>query len=177
MTKLGGRRGLLLVGLLSLTGCQHQLSPQVAHYFPDQVTVYVAVSTRVAKTDSGNVAAMVDALEADLRDAGRIVSIEGARLDEQPPQPRLEIQVRDSDSGNAELRGAGQLTQLLSPLTSVALVGAGGGNMVVDAYIVDAANVSHYVGHFSSGTFGAVSNVEIAAGERVGHDIARRLEH
>lgn len=102
---------------------------------------------------------------------------EGARLGEKPPLPRLEIQVRDSDSGDAQLRGAGQLTQLLSPLTSLALIAAGGGNMVADVYIVDEGDRSQYVGHFTGGSFGAVTEVEIAAGERVGHQIARHLEH
>jgi hypothetical protein len=61
-------------------------------------------------------------------------------------------------------------------VTSVALVGAGGGNMVADVYIVDQRDKAHYIGHFTSGTFGAVSDVDIAAGERVGHDIADQLE-
>ncbi|HVY26621.1 MAG TPA: hypothetical protein VHB79_08700 [Polyangiaceae bacterium] len=145
-------------------------------YFPEQVTVYVAISARVAKTDSGNVAAMVDALEAELREAGNVVSIVGANRDEAPPVPRLEIQVRDSDSGDGRARGAGQLTQMLSPLTGAALVGAGSGNMVADVYIVDEWDHAHYVGHFLGGSFGATSEVEIAAGDRVGHEIAESLE-
>lgn len=177
MSFLGGRLTILVGGLLSVLGCTPQLSPRVARVFPEQVTIYVAVSARVAKTDTGNVSAMVDALEADLKEAGRLVSIEGARLGEKPPLPRLEIQVRDSDSGDAQLRGAGQLTQLLSPLTSLALIAAGGGNMVADVYIVDEGDRSQYVGHFTGGSFGAVTEVEIAAGERVGHQIARHLEH
>jgi hypothetical protein len=174
---MGGRgNAVLLAALLGLGACKPQRSAAMAEYFPGEVTVYVAVSTRVAQTDSGNVAAMVDTLEADLREAGNLVGIVGARLDERPPLPRLEIQVRDSDSGDSQLRGAGQLTQLLMPVTGVALVGAGGGTMVADVYIVDTRNVAHYVGHFSSGSFGAVTEVEIAAGERVGHAIASRLE-
>jgi hypothetical protein len=175
MTAAGGGLLLLLVALGAL-GCAPRKSVVVAQYFPHEVTVYVAVSARVGQSDRGNVAAMVDALEADLREGGSLVSILGARLDERPPVPRLEIQVRDSDSGEPVLRGAGQLTQLMSPLTGLALVGGGGGSMDVDAYIVDKDNVAHYVGHFESGSFGATTEVDVAAGDRVGHAIARRLQ-
>jgi hypothetical protein len=170
------RRHFILLGLmLGIEACRPSKSAVMARYFPKEVTIYVAISARVAQTDTGNVSAMVDALEADLRERGHLVNIEGARLDEQPPLPRLEIQVRSSDSGDAELRGAGQLTQLLMPVTGVALIGAGGGSMDVDAYLVDSSNVAEYVGHFSAGSFGAVTEVEVAAGERVGHSIAARV--
>lgn len=172
---MGARlRALLLSGLL--LGCGPKAGSVLARDFPREVTIYVAVSDRVAKTDSGNVAAMVDALEADLRDEGRLVTIVGARLDERPPVPRLELQVWDSDSGNARLRGAGELTGLLSPVGS-ALVAAGGGEMVVHVYVVTSAQSARYLGRFSSGSFGAASEAEIAAGERTGHKIASRLEN
>lgn len=135
--------------------------------------MYVAVSDRVAKTDSGNVAAMVDALETDLREHGRLVTIEAARLDEKPPVPRLELQVWDSDSGDAGMRGAGHLTGLLTPVGTALVVG-GGGSMLVHAYVVN-ANGARYLGRFSSGSFGAVTEVEVAAGERTGHAIASKL--
>jgi hypothetical protein len=144
--------------------------------FPREVTVYVAVSQRVAKNDTGNVAAMVDALEADLRADGRFVTIIAARLDEAPPVPRVEIQVRDSSAGNAELRGAGQLSGLLMPLTGVALVGAGNGSMEVDAYVVTRDNRSRLLGRYSSSGFGAISEESVAAGDRVGHSVASALE-
>ncbi|HVY26620.1 MAG TPA: hypothetical protein VHB79_08695 [Polyangiaceae bacterium] len=148
----------------------------LARLFPHEVTLYVAVGARAAASDSGNVSAMVDALEEDLKKAGRVVDIVGARLGEQPPLPRLEIQVSDSDSGSATLRGAGNLSQLLMPVTGVALVGAGGGHMVVDAWAVTADNVAQYEGHYSAGSFGANgADAAIAAGERVGHSIMRHL--
>jgi hypothetical protein len=169
-----GRRQLLLG--LGLVGCVPRAGARsvLGRYFPQKVTVYVAVSSRVAKSDTGNIAAMIDVLEQELREQQRLVEVVGARLDEAPPEPRLELQVRDSDSGDAELRGAGQLTQLLMPVTGVALVGVGGGEMTVDAYVVTSHEQLH-VGRFESGSFGAVSEEAVAAGQRVGLNLARRL--
>lgn len=171
--KVGRRRllfGLGLVGCVPRAGA----SSVLGRYFPQKVTVYVAVSSRVAQTDTGNIAAMIDVLEQELREQQRLVEVVAARLDEAPPESRLELQVRDSDSGDAELRGAGHLTQLLMPVTGVALVGAGGGSMTVDAYVVSRGK-QHYVGRFESGSFGAVSEQAVAAGERVGLELAQRL--
>ena len=144
--------------------------------FPRDVTVYVAVSQRVAKTDSGNVAAMVDALEADLRADGRVVTIVAARLDEAPPVPRVEIQVRDSSSGDAQLRGAGRLSGMLMPVVGVALTGAGDGSIEVDAYVVTSDNRARALGHYASSSFGATSEESLAAGDRLGHSLASSLE-
>jgi hypothetical protein len=169
-----GRRQLLLG--LGFVGCVPRAGARsvLGRYFPQKVTVYLAVSSRVAQTDTGNIVAMIDVLEQELREQQRLVEIVAARLDEQPPKPRLELQVRDSDSGDAELRGAGQFTELLMPVTGVALVGVGGGSMTVDAYVVT-GNEQLYVGRFESGSFGAVSEASVAAGERVGLNLARRL--
>lgn len=169
-----GRRQLLLgVGLV---GCVPRANARsvLGRYFPEKVTVYVAVSSRVARTDTGNIAAMIDVLEQELREQRRLVEIVAARLDETPPKPRLELQIRDSDSGDAQLRGAGQLTQLLTPVTGTAMVGAGGGSMTVDSYVVTKHEQLH-LGRFESGSFGAVSEAAIAAGERVGRDLAYAL--
>ncbi len=173
---MAGRRAWLLGALallsaLGLPSCGVGANSVLARDFPREVTVYVAVSERVAKTDSGNVAAMVDALEADLRENGRFVNIVGARPGEKPPVPRVELQVWDSDSGDAGLRGAGQM--MMSPV-GTALVAGGSGSMVVHAYVVNAKGAS-YLGRFSHGSFGAVTEVEIAAGERTGHAIASKL--
>jgi hypothetical protein len=169
-----GRRQLLLG--LGLGGCVPRAGARsvLGRYFPQKVTIYLAISSRVAKTDTGNIAAMIDVLEQELREQQRLVEVMAARLDEVPPEPRLELQVRDSDSGDAELRGAGQLSQLLMPVTGAALVGAGGGSMTVDAYVVT-ADEALYVGRFESGSFGAVSEKAVAAGERVGRHIASQL--
>lgn len=171
--KVAGRTGVLA---LSMVGCQPQRPPLLSVFGNGaDVTVYVAVSARAAQQDTGNVSAMVDTLEADLRDVGRSVAIVAARLDEKPPLPRIEVQVRSSDSGDAQLRGAGQLTQLLSPVTGVALYGAGTGTMTTDVYVVPRANQPTYLGRFSGSSFAAMSDASIAAGQRVGHLIAGRL--
>lgn len=171
-------RGWVLGAVIGLTmGCGGVRRGSVlAVDFPREVTVYVALSRRVARTDSGNVAAMVDALEADLRADGRFVNIVAARLDEAPPVPRVEIQVRDSSAGDAGLRGAGKLSGLLMPLAGVALVGAGDGSMRVDAYVVTSDNRARLLGRFSSSGFGATSEESVAAGDRLGHSLASALE-
>lgn len=173
--KSTGRRGALLAVITTVVGCGPQRPSAIAQAFPKkEVTIYVAVSARVADSDTGNVSAMVDALEEDLREDGYFVNIEGARLDERPPRPRLEIQVRASDSGDAELRGAGQLTSLLVPVAGIAFIGAGVGRMEVDAYVVDAKGASQYVGHFrgSSSSSSIDPTASIHGGLSVGHAIA-----
>lgn len=173
---MGGTKYALLGLALTICGCTRvQPRSPLALLFPHEVTLYVAVGPRAAESDSGNVSAMVDALEEDLKKVGRVVNIVGARLGDPPPLPRLEIQVSDSDSGNRTLRGAGQLTQLLTPV-GTALVAAGGGSMVVDVWSVTADNIAEYEGHYSAGSFGAGGqDAAIAAGERVGHSIVRHM--
>jgi hypothetical protein len=170
-------RGGFLWGVLLVTGvaCAPR-QPALVALFPNEVVIYVAVSDQVAKSDTGNVAAMVDTIESELREEGRVVSIVAARLDERPPLPRVEIQVASSDSGDAQLRGAGDLSGLLMPVTGVALVGAGSGHMRVDAYVVPAdGRKARFIGRYESGSFGAISDQETAAGERVGSSIAAAL--
>jgi hypothetical protein len=171
-TRLGGALALAL----SMVSCQQQRPPLLSVFGSGaDVTVYVAVSARAAQQDTGNVAAMVDTLESDLREVGRSVAIVAARLDERPPLPRIEVQVRSSASGDAQLRGAGQLSQLMSPVTGAALYGAGTGSMTADVYVVRRANEPTYLGRFSSSSFGAMSDTAVAAGERVGHQISAHL--
>lgn len=172
---MNSRWGLVISLLATLPGCAQRKPPLLA-LFPNEVVVYVAVSNQVARTDTGNVAAMVDTIESELRGQGRIVSIVAARLDEKPPVPRVEIQVASSDSGDAQLRGAGKISQLLGPLTGVALVGAGSGSMRVDAYVVaKGPGQTRLLGRYQSSSFAAISEEATAAGERVGSNIASDL--
>lgn len=147
--------------------------PAVVAMFPGEVTLYVAVSNQVAKNDHGNVAAMVDAIDSDLHDDGRVTTIVGARLDEKPPVPRIELQVMSSSGANLEVRGAGNLGLLLGP---VGTAFAGGmGDILVDAYAVQVDGRSAYLGRYSANSFGALGDETVAAGERVGHRIARKI--
>jgi hypothetical protein len=174
---LGQRRGVI-AGLV-LTACgvvACHPKPPLLSLFTREVNLYVAVSDRVAKTDTGNISAMVETLEADLEDAGRIVNIVPARLDEKPPFPRLELQVMSSDSGDAQMRGAGHLSQLLSPITGVALIGAGTGSMLVDVYIVSGdGRHPRYLGRYSGSSFGTITDASIEAGKDVAHQISDSL--
>ncbi|HEY6081114.1 MAG TPA: hypothetical protein VIW29_20005, partial [Polyangiaceae bacterium] len=68
------RRGVVAaLALLGLSGCgPHQ--PARLGGLPREVTVYVVVSDRVAQADDGgNVAAMLDVLESELREEMRVV--------------------------------------------------------------------------------------------------------
>ena len=127
----------------ALLGCHPgPRAPEPAPLLGREVTVYVAVTNAVAKNDTGNVAAMVDAIESDRREEGRSVTIVAARPDERPPGPRLEVQVLDSDSGDATRRGAGDLAgffsggSMLAGVGSTAIRSSGSGKIVVDAYVV-----------------------------------------
>jgi hypothetical protein len=155
--------------------------PQRArHPLPREVTVYIAVSDQVAKTDSGNVAAMVDAIEADLREGGHFVSIVAARSDERAPLPRVELQVRTSDPADTELLAGAQLVSMAAVPVGVGVIAIGaGGSIEVDAFIVSkAGGAPTYLGRFASGSFlgSALGQDETnLAGERAGHDIAMAL--
>jgi hypothetical protein len=147
--------------------------PARSSLFGRQVTIYVAITPEVEKNDTGNVAAMVDALEADLREAGYEVSIVAARADEKPPVPRVEIQVMGSDSGDARARGAGNL---MGGLIGATMVLANLGSMLVDTYWVPGgAAESRYLKRYKGSSFFSMSEEEVAAGDRVGHAIADDL--
>jgi hypothetical protein len=185
---MAGERVLLLCLALSGAGlgCRPKRVPQEPPreaLLGRDVTLYVAVSDAVAKTDTGNVAAMVEAIEADLREEGHTVTTVVARSDERPPKARLEVQVLNSDSGDAAVRGAGHLVELgtaggvLGPVGSVVAY-AERGKIVLDAYVVrSGSQPAVYLGRVEASSFGAVSDEAIAAGERSGHFIAWRALH
>jgi hypothetical protein len=169
------RRRLVLGGLGFLGAACVQRKPE--YPLPQQVTVYVAISDRVARTDSGNVAAMVDAIEADLREAGHFVDIVAARNDEAAPVPRIELQVRTSDPADTEVMAGAQLVSMVTPLAVVAL--GASGSMDVDAFLVSSAqSPATYLGRVqTSSLFGATLGQDetTLAGERAGHSIASKL--
>jgi hypothetical protein len=136
----GAWLGLVAACLELGCGPKHPAKPPL---LAREVTVYVAVTDQVAETDTGNIAAMVDALEADLRDAGRSVTIVAARQDERPPAARLELQVMGSDSGSAGMRGAGNLVGFFG-----GAVGAGSSSFRSWPYVY---SPSHARGQFGSG--------------------------
>ena len=144
---------------------------------PQQLTLYVAISDQVAKTDNGNVSAMVDALEADLREAGHFVDVVAARNDEAAPVPRIELQVRTSDPADMEALGGAQLVSMTTPLAVVPL--GASGSMDVDAFIVSSAQApATYLGRVrTTSMFGATlgQNETTLAGERAGHGVASKL--
>jgi hypothetical protein len=165
------RTGLWLGFLLmcSAFGCR----PAHSSLFQREVTIYVAITPAVAKSDTGNVAAMVDAVEAQLREAGYMPTIVAARADEKPPVPRVEIQVMTSDSGDAQMRGAGNL---MGGVVGATIAIANGGSMLVDAYWVPGGTApARYLRRYRGSSFGAVSEEAVAAGDSVGHSIARDL--
>ncbi len=169
------RRRLVLGGLGFFgTACVQR---KARYPLPQQVTVYVAISDRVARTDSGNVSAMVDAIEADLREAGHFVNIVAARNDEAAPVPRVELQVRTSDPADTEAMAGAQLVSMTTPLAVVAL--GASGTMDVDAFIVsNAQSPVTYVGRVrTTSMFGATLGQDetTLAGERAGHSIASKL--
>ncbi len=142
------------------------------HALPRKVAIYVVVSPHVsAADDGGNVAALVDALEARLRESGREVSVVPARADEAPPVPRIELQIQSTERGNPAMRGAGVFFAMPTgePLEDSARV-------VVDVYAVPASGPPTFSGRVSGITFGPYgSNVDGA--ESAGASIARRLLH
>lgn len=173
----------LVVALGFVFGCGPQRPPRTP-LVPHDVTVYIAMSDAAAETDTGNVAAMVEALEAKLTKEGYVVTIVAARRDERPPVPRLELQVLSSESGDAAVRGAGNLVGLFGAaglVGSVAAVGGGvvvsseRGTMLVDAYVVRGGDEpALYLGRISSKAQAGGAEDAIDAGRGAGNAIARR---
>jgi hypothetical protein len=157
--------------LLVLAACQqHIVSPSV----PREVTIYVAIGDGVVESNDGNVAAMIDVLEAELRSEGRAVTVEVARLGEAPPVPRLELQVLGSNPGNPAARGAEYAVGVAG---GVAVLGDFG-HAKVDAFVVPSGGRQPiFLGRFSASSFGALTEESVAAGERVGQAIASSLRN
>lgn len=166
--------------MLATLGCGPKRPAEPA-LLAREVTVYVAVTDQVAKSDTGNVAAMVDAIETDLREEQHAVTIVAARRNEAPPPVRLEVQVLSSSSGDASVRGAGQLAGffngVIGPVGSAVAISERG-KVLVDAYVVrGAGRPTVYLGRIESSSLFAMSEESIAAGERMGHFIAWRALH
>jgi hypothetical protein len=123
------QRLALCFAALCLAACMRSQKVRFAPYrVPQFIYLYVAVSDEVARTDDqGAVSALVEAIEADLRAAGYQVQLVAARDDEPPPLPRIEIHVISSDTGDREMRGAGNLLRFGTAGLGPAIRSAGGG--------------------------------------------------
>jgi hypothetical protein len=150
------------------------------HQLAHKIAIYVAVSPQVAAADDGgNILALVDALEAKLRASGREVSVIAARLDETPPVPRIELQFQSSEGGDPQMRGAGQLVNVLGLpglVVGTGMVVHGSSGVVVDIYAVPDSGPPTFTGRVSGTTFGNASDSgNVAGAESAGESIARRL--
>jgi len=149
-----------------------------AHHVPEHVVVYVAVSRQVASvSDGGNVAALVDGLERELVAHGRQVTVVGARLDERPPVPRIELQFQFVDVGDPQLRGAGQLGNLLGAPLGVSVMTVGDSSDVhVDIYAVPESGPVTFTGRLRATNWGSTTGHDaVAASESAGESIAKTL--
>jgi hypothetical protein len=122
---------------------------------------------------------MVDAIEADLRESGHSVSIVGARNDERPPLPRVELQVRTSNPADTEAMAGAQLISMAGvPVGAGAVAIGAGGSIEIDAFVVPRQGAPRYLGRFASSSFGGATlgqDETNLAGERAGHHIADEL--
>ncbi len=123
------------------------------------------------------IAALVESLEADLREDGHEVAILVARADEAPPVPRIELQVIQADGGNQKLRGAGNLGGVLIPVVGLAASLGAAGGIVVDCYVVQGppAQVT-FSRRFAAGTFGeSTTGYSTSGAESTGSRIASAI--
>lgn len=175
-----------LIGLWLVTAACNSLvswrnvnrSPQ--HQLAHKLSLYVAVSPQVAAADDGgNILALVDALEAQLRASGREVTVVAARLDETAPVPRVELQVQSTATGSPQMRGAGQLVAVLGvpgAVAGAAMTVTGRSGVVVDVYAVPASGPPTFTGRVSGTTLGNASDVgNVAGAQSAGESIARAL--
>jgi hypothetical protein len=145
---------------------------------PKKIPLYVAISPAVENTDDGGlIAALVESLEADLREDGYEVAILVAGADEKPPVPRIELQVLSADGGNQKLRGAGNLGGVFVPVVGLATTFGAAGRVVVDCYVVqgEPAKVT-YSARFAAGTIGeSATGYSTSGAESTGRRIASAI--
>ncbi|HET9953657.1 MAG TPA: hypothetical protein VFQ61_04100 [Polyangiaceae bacterium] len=188
MGRVGLAWAVLAWAVLACVGCGTWWSEthRTPNYkLPQRLTIYLAVNERVARTDDGGIiAAMVEALEDDLREEGYAVQVLGARLGEKPPVPRIELQVTDTTPENGKLRGAGELVGIVggSVVTAGGLAGGGmvvgaSGRVVVECYVVTGPNHhATFAGRLAAHSWGTTTGRDsVSAGERAGHEIASEL--
>jgi hypothetical protein len=122
------------------------------------------------------VASLVDALDGDLRQHGHQVEIIVARPNEEPPIPRIEVQVIKSRHYNGALHGAGQLAFMFGAvgvLGGEAADAGSAGTIRVECYVVSPSNDTDFSGRLSGSSLGTYSGRDaVVAGEDVGHAIA-----
>lgn len=158
----------MLVVIQFLAACAPRRPPRFP--LPQQVTLYLAVSDQAAQSDNGNVASMIEALEADLKDAGYLVQLVTAHPSEPPPVPRVEIQVRNAKAADQQRLGTAQL--IGGPLLTI----GANGSLLVDTFVVAQGKPPAYAGRTESSSIMAMTeDAQTAAGERAGHAIARNL--
>lgn len=168
---------------LSVLGCSgvvlwqtRQRAPQ--HRVPREVVVYVALSPLVASVDDGgNVVALVDGLERRLREAGKNVSVVTARANEAPPVPRIELQFQLANPGDMQMRGAGQVANLIGTPMGVGVMTIGDSSEVlVDVYAVSARGRATFAGRIKASNWASTTGYDAtSASESAGREIGDEL--
>jgi hypothetical protein len=163
---------VLLAGLLS--ACARPWArTKPSHPLPQQISIYVAISDEVAASnDGGSIAALVEALDDDLRERGYQPVIIAAHPAEKPPLPRIELQVLSADWGSRGMRGAGNLAGMAAAPAGVVAVAASG-SLVVDCYVVQADSSVTFNRRYQASTlFTDHDGYDTAGAERTGRSIA-----
>jgi hypothetical protein len=166
---MGFIRIAVVAGCLLAFGC----GKSTPHYpIPPRVAVYVTVDKSIRDNDGGLVAAVVDGLEAELRESGRLVDVIPAHPDERPPLPRIELRVLTADVGNVRARDTGHV---VGGFTGLAIAAANASEVKLDCYWVPKAPGKRTkIGRWSGGSIsdwqGAVED-----GEDMGRSIGAKL--
>ncbi len=165
----------MLLALPLLFACASRPWPRTtpSHPLPRQISIYVAITDDVAASnDGGSIAALVEALDDHLRERGYQPVIVGARADEKPPLPRIELQVLSADWGSRGMRGAGNLAGTVAAPAGVIAIAATG-SLVVDCYVVQADSKVTFRQRYQASTlFTSHNGYDTAGAERTGRSIA-----
>lgn len=142
---------------------------------PRKVTLYVVMSDEVADGDSGLAAAVVETLEADLKEDGYAVELVVARKGEAPPVPRIELQILDSRSGSAGARNTANVLWGTLP-GGVASIAAADSIAIDCRVVLDRASKPVFSGRIKNQILaGSTGQDGVAMGRKVGEEIADTL--
>lgn len=119
----------VIAAWLVATACGSIQNKLVGQPVKKPVALLVRVSPEAAESDDpGAVASLVETLASGLEERGMQVEVFAAD-DDSPPAPRIEVYVREVDTGSLAARSAGAM------LTSGLVWGLGTGDIVVDCKV------------------------------------------
>lgn len=135
------------------------------------IAVVVRVSDQAAKTDDmGGTAALVETLTAGLEERGLRTQL-FMREDDNPPGPRIEVNIEKWDPGDLQRRTGAALATAVTPFGGFAAIGAAGAYSVLCTIVREGESRPALQRRYSSQMFGVTGSSSTNNGEMVANSI------